>query len=77
MTSPVQPALDAAADVVKSVTSGKKWYLSKTLWVNIIAASAIIIQNKYGFVLDSSTQTLILAGVNVALRAITKEALVA
>lgn len=54
----------------------KKWYLSKTLWVNIIAVVAMAIQNATGYELSPEMQVYILAGINFLLRIITKEELV-
>jgi len=51
----------------------KKWYLSKTLWVNIIALTAIIAQTTTGFVIDPASQAAILAVINLILRAVTGE----
>ena len=53
----------------------KKWYLSKTLWINGIAVAAMIIQAQYGFVINPEEQLAILAVVNLIIRAITKEEL--
>lgn len=51
----------------------KKWYQSKTVWVNFIAIGSAFILSNYGVEIDQSTQALALAGVNVILRAITHE----
>jgi hypothetical protein len=48
----------------------KKWYLSKTLWVNIIAVVAIIVGEHN---LTPDTQVAILGVVNLLLRLVTKE----
>ena len=54
----------------------KKWYLSKTLWVNSLALAAVIVQLVTGKALfDSETQVAILAGINGILRLVTKEEL--
>ena len=54
----------------------KKWYESKTLWVNAIALIGIAIQTATGKVIISEElQVLILAGVNFILRIITKDAI--
>lgn len=53
----------------------KKWYHSKTLWVNTIAIVAIIAQAHYGFVINPEEQVGLLAIVNLILRAVTKEPL--
>ena len=77
MTNTVKDALTtAASDAILSDAVGKKWYASKTFWVNVIAALTLIAQIRYGFIIDSSTQALILTGVNIALRKITKEPVV-
>lgn len=54
----------------------KKWYLSKTIWINLIAAAAMGIQLVVGEVwLDTEVQVGILAIVNLAVRLITKQPL--
>lgn len=50
----------------------KTWYLSKTLWLNIIAAVGLLLQTRYGFVMDPEAQTGLLALFNIILRVITK-----
>lgn len=56
----------------------KKWYASKTLWVNAIAFVGVAIQVITGnAILDPELQASILAGVNIVLRFITKEGLIA
>ena len=52
----------------------KKWYTSKTLYVNAIALIALILQLMNGAeVLDIELQVAILALVNIALRVITNK----
>ena len=52
----------------------KKWYHSKTLWVNGIAALAIIVQAITGQEwLDAEAQTAIIVVVNLILRVITSQ----
>ena len=53
--------------------NGKKFYLSKTFWINLIGIVAIIVQSFTKFVITPETQVLILSFVNMILRAITKE----
>jgi hypothetical protein len=54
----------------------KKWYMSKTLWVNIIAVFALLVQAKAGReVISPELQAGILAGINILLRSITNESL--
>lgn len=53
----------------------KKWYLSKTLYVNLLAAVALFVQNQFGYVIPPEFQAYILILVNLFLRTITKEEL--
>lgn len=53
----------------------KKFYESKTFWVNVIAIGAILLQSQTGFVATPEMQMAVLAMINIALRAITKEPL--
>jgi len=50
----------------------KKWFLSKTFWVNILAIAALIIQTQTGFVFSPEAQVSVLALLNIILRAVTK-----
>jgi len=53
----------------------KKWWQSKTFWVNLIAAAALIAQGITGreIVIAPETQALLLALINLLLRAITRQ----
>jgi hypothetical protein len=52
----------------------KKWYLSKTIWVNVIALIASILQSYATNITISATdQVFLLTVLNVLLRAITHE----
>ena len=54
----------------------KKWYHSKTLWVNAIAAVAGIVQVITGNAwLDVEAQVAILGVINLILRIVTKQPL--
>jgi len=54
----------------------KKWYYSKTLWVNSIALIAGIVQAVTGNVwLDVATQASIVAAINLVLRLVTNSGL--
>ena len=53
----------------------KKWYLSKTLWVNVTAIAALIAQAQFGFIVSGEEQVAILAVINLILRVVTKEPL--
>jgi hypothetical protein len=57
---------------------GKKFYQSRTFWVNLIAAAVLIYQGVTGheFALSPEAQAVILAGINLVLRAITREPIV-
>lgn len=55
----------------------KKWYTSKTIWVNIIAAVSLFVTNQFGYSISTETQAGIIAGLNIVLRIITKESLTA
>lgn len=48
---------------------------SKTLWVNVIAAASMLLGAQLGAPLTAEQSGLILAGINIALRAITNEPL--
>jgi len=50
----------------------KKFYLSKTFWINILAIVALIIQTQTGFVFSPEAQVSVLALLNIVLRAVTK-----
>lgn len=54
---------------------GKKWYLSRTLWVNVIALAALLLQSQIGFELTSEETAAILTVINLIMRAITKQPL--
>ena len=69
-------ASDAISEAVTGEMLGKKWYLSKTFWTNVLAGLAFAAQAKYGYVFDVSVQALSLAGINLLLRKITKEPVV-
>lgn len=63
----------AVKKIKEEVKMTKKWYASKTVWVNTLATIALIAQAQFGFVLAPELQGYILTGVNVLLRFITKE----
>jgi len=52
---------------------GKKWYRSKTIWINVIALVALFLNEKVGVPLSQEDQLALLATVNIILRVITKE----
>ena len=52
----------------------KKWYASKTLWINLLAMIAIVIQRQFEVdILDEEMQGSLLILIDVFLRCITKE----
>lgn len=53
----------------------KKFYQSKTLWVNLLGAVALFIQQEYGYAIPVETQGYALLLINALLRVITKEEL--
>ncbi len=55
---------------------GKKWYTSKTIWVNVIAATSSFVASQFGCTITVELQAGILMGINIILRVITKESIV-
>jgi hypothetical protein len=55
----------------------KKWYLSKTLWGNVIAFGCSILLKQTGIEIDTETQVGALVVLNAILRLITKQGLTA
>ena len=52
----------------------KRWFLSKTLWVNILGVAVIVINHlALNGVIDPSYEALGLAIINIILRAVTKQ----
>ena len=52
----------------------KKWYKSKTMWVNLIAAAVIVVQGVTKMdIIPVEIQAMILSLLNLALRSVTKE----
>lgn len=66
----------AVTDAVTNVVAGKKFWESRTFWVNIIAAAAFALQSRYGFLVGPELQAMALAGVNLVLRKITDQPIV-
>ena len=56
----------------------KKWYYSKTIWANgLMFLGSLVLQFSGSDLLSLDVQASIMAGVNVLLRAITKQGLTA
>ncbi len=54
----------------------KKWYLSKTFWVNVIALISVPVRAEYGLMLTPEGEVMLLGLINLALRKLTKEEIV-
>jgi hypothetical protein len=54
----------------------KKWYASKIIWTNLIAVIAAAVQERFGYVLPAELQLLILTGINIVLRFVTRSEVV-
>jgi hypothetical protein len=59
-----------------ATASGKKFWTSKTLWVNVLGIVALGVQSYMGYVIPPEQQGLILLGLNGLLRLFTKEPVV-
>lgn len=53
----------------------KKWYTSKTIWINIVALAALILQTQTGFIMTPEIQAMALTLVNLGVRAVTSKEL--
>lgn len=53
----------------------KKWYLSKTLWVNLIAIGSVAVASLTGVIITPVEATALLAVVNLVVRIFTSEEL--
>ena len=56
-----------------STTTSKKFYKSKTFWVNILALASIVVQSQTCFVIPPELQAGILSVLNGVLRFTTTE----
>lgn len=70
------PTNAALVEVIEGQITGKKWWLSKTFWTNVIMSGAVALQMKYGFIIGPELQSFAIMGVNLALRKLTKEPIV-
>jgi len=50
----------------------KPWYVSKTIWANVLMYVAMIASKQFGFEVSVEEQGAVLLLVNVILRAVTK-----
>lgn len=53
----------------------KKWYQSKTLWSNLVAAAAIFVSSNFGIELTAEETGAALVLINIVLRLVTKQPL--
>lgn len=53
----------------------KRWWQSKTVWVNIVALASVLLSTEFGFDLTAEETTSILVVINLILRAVTKQPL--
>ncbi len=60
-------------DAIEQVAQGKKFWRSKTFWVNFVMVFAAIVQLNWGVVIDSNMQMIVVALVNLWLRHHTSE----
>lgn len=74
-TPPEMDSLETSPET-ESLNSVKSIFASKTIWVNLLSIIALVLQKKYGFVIDEAIQIEILGFINIALRMITKEPVV-
>ena len=64
---------DAVNEALNGEIVGKKWYVSKTFWANVVAGLTMLGQIKYGFLIPAEYQMMIMSFVNIGLRKITKD----
>lgn len=60
----------------RGIIMEKKWYKSKTIWVNVLSIAALYAQITSGFIFSIESQTAMLALINLMLRVVTKEEIV-
>ena len=54
----------------------KKWYTSKTIWVNVVAVLTSVVSARFGYAISAEVQVGILTGLNVLLRKVTSSEIV-
>ncbi|MCK5606750.1 hypothetical protein KAR91_32910 [Candidatus Pacearchaeota archaeon] len=54
----------------------KKWYVSKTIWVNVVAVMTSVVASRFGYNLSADIQVGILTGINIILRKVTKSEII-
>jgi len=53
----------------------KKWYTSKTIWINVLAIASEIALTEFGVTISPELGVIILGAINFVLRLITKTAI--
>ena len=71
-----QVVSETVNEIANAQMQGKKWYESKTLWVNAIYAASAYALINYGVFISPEMQVSGLAVVNMILRKITKEPII-
>jgi hypothetical protein len=54
----------------------KRWYRSKTVWVNVLGLAVLLLENRDLLHVDPELAAWLLAGANLALRFLTKTAVI-
>lgn len=71
---PINTAINSAiTDITVNTMAGKKFWESKTFWTNAVAAAALLIQMRWGFIIGPEIQALALTAINLALRKVTTQ----
>lgn len=55
------------------MTKAKPFWQSKTLWMNVIAGVALIVQSQTGYLVTPDTQAFLLVCLNGVLRVVSKD----
>lgn len=58
---------------MENLTAVKRFYKSKTFWVNVVAIVAMVLQSETNFIIPAEAQVSVLALINLILRSITKD----
>ena len=72
-TAPNANLQSAVDEALTGQIVGKKWYVSKTFWTNVVAGLVMLGQIKYGFLIPAEYQMILMSFINVGLRKITKD----
>ena len=73
----IVPVVNSAGVVAGgTVTQDKKFWLSRTFWVNVISVAGLIASNYTKFAMTPEMQVVILGVINAFLRVITNSAII-